>query len=133
MASHGFTTKCTCSGTVGLEGGDGVDDEAVDVRDSCGRNEGCRQVVGRLDCRKITLEEGRDGVVLGRADGQGLHPLALGQRIEKVGEQVVVVYKRVVFRNDRDFDWTSAIEQAEILCQNTCIRCTALYKVYTSI
>jgi hypothetical protein len=37
-----FTTECTCSGTVGLEGGDGVDDEAVDVRDSCGRNKGCR-------------------------------------------------------------------------------------------
>ena len=78
-------------------------------------------------------EEGRDGVVLGRADGQGQHPLALGQRIEKVGEQVVVMYKRVVFRHYRDVDWTSAIEQAKILCHKTCIRCTALYKVYTSI
>ena len=133
LASHGFTTKCTCSGTVGLEGGDGVDYEAVDVRDSCGRNEGCRQVFGRLDCRKSTLEEDRDGVVLGRADGQGHYPLALGQRIEKVGEQVVVVYKRVVFRHDRDVDWTSAIEQAEILCQNTCIRCTGLYENRMSI
>jgi hypothetical protein len=42
LASHGLITKCTCSGTAGLEGDDGVDDEAVDVRDSCGRNEGCR-------------------------------------------------------------------------------------------
>ena len=28
MASHGFTTQCTQSGTLGLDGGDGVDDEA---------------------------------------------------------------------------------------------------------
>ena len=56
-----------CSDTVGLEGGDGVDDDAVVVA-TCGRNEGCRQVVGRLDCRKSTLEEGRD--VVGLRNGE---------------------------------------------------------------
>ena len=45
LESHGFSTKGTPMDTFGMKSRHRVDDEAVDVRDCPGRNEGCRQVV----------------------------------------------------------------------------------------
>ena len=76
-----------------------VDDETVDVRDR-GRGDIRRpQVSGTLDCRKVDWRVG-----LGQADDKGCHALALGHRVEKVAEQVVVVYETVGFRHNRNVD-----------------------------
>ena len=106
LASHGFATKCTLICTFRLKGGDGVDDETEDVRGRGGSDLRCRQVFCGLILirRKSRLEEPRDGVGLDRGDDEGCHPLALGQRVEKVAEQVVAVYKTMVLRHNRPGD-----------------------------
>ena len=48
--------------------------------------------------------------------------MALEQHVEKVGKQVVVVYKTLVLLHVKDWDCTGAIEKAEMLCQKTYIR-----------
>ena len=116
-----------CDCTFLLKGCDGVDDEPVDVRGRHGSDVGRRKVLCRLDSRRTRLQEGSDGIGLGRADDEGCHPLALGQGVEQAAEQVVAVYKIVVVHHDRDVDWSRAIQQAEILCHNTIIRDTVVY------
>ena len=49
------------------------------------------------------VEEATDGVGLS-ADDKGGHALALGHRVEKVAEEVVVVYETVGFRHNMNFD-----------------------------
>ena len=79
--------------------GDGVDVETVDVGYRGGDDIRRRQVSGSLDCRKVDWRVG-----LGQADDKGCHALALGHRVEKVAEQVVVVYETVFFRHNKNVD-----------------------------
>jgi hypothetical protein len=50
--------------------------------------------------------------------------LMTNANIPKMGEQVIVVFKTVVLRNERDANGTRSIEQVEMLCQNTRVRYT---------
>ena len=86
----------------------------MDVRDRGGSDIRRRQVSGSLDCRKVAWRVG-----LGQADDKGCHALALGHRVEKVAEQVVVLYETVGIRHNRDVDRMCSIQKADILCHST--------------
>ena len=72
----------------------------MDVADSLGSDIIRRLFGGSSDRWKRSVQEGGDGVVLGRVDLEMLHSLALGQSREEVSKQDVEMNKFHVLRDD---------------------------------
>ena len=98
--------------------GDTVDDEAEDVCDGLGGDEGGRLVLGRGDGRENSIQMAGDGHILRREDSKIVHTLGRGEDVEQVAPQAVEVHKVLIGRDDwaRDHNRLCTIYQAHVLC-----------------
>ncbi len=85
-------------------------------------------MTGKVDSRSSVMVLALAGLMTRAA-----MPWLLVSVWNRLAEQVVEVHQAMAFRDNRDVDWTRAIQKADILCQNRIIRYTCLNKRYTCI
>ena len=92
--------------------------ECVDVADSLGSDIIRKLVGGGSDRWKSSVQEGGDGVVLGRVDLDSGNAKCqeLGQSPKEVSKQDVEVNKFYVVGDDGGFDEAFAIHRSDVCC-----------------